>query len=303
MPEADEEGKKYQIEQPQLAPGFYLKGSHQLDWGMKNRLARVFDPASGRTVMLAIDHGYFQGPTTGLERIDLSILPLLPACDALFCTRGILRSVIPAQSTKPMVLRASGGPSILKELSDEQIAMDMEDALRLNAAGIGIQVFIGGEHETRSIHNMTKLVDAGLRYGIPVMGVTAVGKNMVRDAKYFRLACRIIAELGAQYVKTYYVEEGFETVTASCPVPIVMAGGKKLPELDALTMAYNAVQQGAAGVDMGRNIFQSEATTAMIAAINAVVHKHAQPKEALDMYMSLKSDRRADRGFAARLKA
>jgi putative autoinducer-2 (AI-2) aldolase len=185
--------------------------------------------------LLAIDHGYFQGPTTGLERIDLSILPLLPSCDALFCTRGILRAIVPAESPKPMVLRASGGPSILREeLSDEQIAMDMDDAVRLNAAGVGIQVFIGGEHETRSVHNMTRLVDAGLRTGIPVMGITAVGKNMVRDAKYFRLACRIIAELGAQYVKTYYVEEGFETVTASCPVPIVMAGGKKLHELDAL---------------------------------------------------------------------
>src|ERR1700750_1783278 len=289
MPEADEEGKKYQIEQPQLAPGFYLKGSHQLDWGMKNRLARVFNPASGRTVMLAIDHGYFQGPTTGLERIDLSIVPLLPSCDALFCTRGILRSVIPADSRKPMVLRASGGPSILKELSNEQIAMDMEDALRLNAAGVGIQFFIGGEHETRSIHNMTKLVDAGLRTGVPVMGITAVGKDMVRDAKYFRLACRIIAEIGAQYVKTYYVEEGFETVTDSCPVPTVMAGGKKLPELDALAMAYNAVQQGAAGVDMGRNIFQSEAPKAMIAAIGAVVHKNMKPKEAFEMFNSLKA--------------
>jgi putative autoinducer-2 (AI-2) aldolase len=257
---------------------------------MKNRLARVFDPASGRTVMLAIDHGYFQGPTTGLERIDLSIVPLLPACDALFCTRGILRSVIPAQCTKPMVLRASGGPSILREeLSDEQIAMDMEDAVRLNAAGVGIQVFIAGDFETRSIHNMTKLVDAGLRYGMPVMGVTAVGKNMVRNAKYFRLACRMIAELGAQYVKTYYVEEGFETVTASCPVPIVMAGGKKLPELDALTMAYNAVQQGAAGVDMGRNIFQSEAPMAMIAAVHAVVHKNLKPAEAFEVFKSLKS--------------
>src|SRR6201986_2038926 len=290
MPEVDREGERYSADQPQQTPGFYLKGSHQLDWGMKNRLARVFAPASGRTVMLAIDHGYFQGPTTGLERIDLSILPLLPACDALFCTRGILRSVIPAQSTKPMVLRASGGPSILREeLSDEQIAMDMEDAVRLNAAGVGIQVFIGGDFETRSIHNMTKLVDAGLRYGMPVMGVTAVGKNMVRDAKYFRLACRIIAELGAQYVKTYYVEEGFETVTASCPVPIVMAGGKKLPELDALTMAYNAVQQGAAGVDMGRNIFQSEAPKAMIAAINAVVHQQAKPKEAYELFAELKA--------------
>jgi putative autoinducer-2 (AI-2) aldolase len=218
--------------------------------------------------MLAVDHGYFQGPTTGLERIDLSIVPLLPMCDALFCTRGILRSVIPAHSQKPMVLRASGGPSILKELSDEQIAMDMEDAVRLNAAGVGIQVFVGGEHETRSIHNMTKLVDAGLRVGMPVMGVTAVGTNMVRDAKYFRLACRI---------------------TASCPVPIVMAGGKKLPELDALTMAYHAVQQGAGGVDMGRNIFQSDAPKAMIQAVAAVVHKNLNPAEALDLFKSLKA--------------
>jgi 3-hydroxy-5-phosphonooxypentane-2,4-dione thiolase len=288
MPEADTEGARFAADQPQAAPGFFLKGSHQLDWGMKNRLARVFDPASGRTVMLAIDHGYFQGPTTGLERIDLSIVPLLPSCDALFCTRGILRSVIPADCTKPMVLRASGGPSILKELSDEQIAMDMEDALRLNAAGVGIQVYIGGEHETRSVHNMTRLVDAGLRYGMPVMGITAVGANMTRDAKYFRLACRIIAELGAQYVKTYYVPDGFETVTASCPVPIVMAGGKKLPELDALTMAYIAVQQGAAGVDMGRNIFQSDAPKAMIAAVHAVVHKNVKPAEALEMYKALK---------------
>src|SRR3954454_17035863 len=289
MPEADTEGARFAPNQPQAAPGFFLKGSHQLDWGMKNRLARVFDPASGRTVMLAIDHGYFQGPTTGLERIDLSIVPLLPSCDALFCTRGILRSVIPAECGKPMVLRASGGASILKELSDEQIAMDMEDAMRLNAAGVGIQVFIGGEFETRSIQNMTKLVDAGLRYGIPVMGVTAVGTNMVRDAKYFRLACRIIAELGAQYVKTYYVDNGFETVTASCPVPIVMAGGKKLPERDALTMAYNAVQQGAAGVDMGRNIFQSDAPKAMMAAVGAVVHKNMRPKEAFELFNAMKS--------------
>ena len=289
MPEADHEGQRYAPDQRQETPGFYLKGSHQLDWGMKNRLARVFDPASGRTVMLAVDHGYFQGPTSGLERIDLLIVPLLPFCDALFCTRGILRSVIPAQCQKPMVLRASGGPSILRdELSDEQIAMDMDDAVRLNAAGVGIQVFIGGEHETRSVHNMTRLVDAGLRVGVPVMGITAVGKNMMRDAKYFRLACRIVAELGAQYVKTYFVEDGFETVTASCPVPIVMAGGKKLPELEALTMAHNAVQQGAAGVDMGRNIFQSEAPQAMIAAVAAVVHKNMNPKEAFELLNTFK---------------
>jgi len=290
MPEADREGERYQAGTPQAAPGFFLKGAHQLDWGMKNRLARTFNPATGRTVMLAIDHGYFQGPTAGLERIDLSIVPLLPQCDGLFCTRGILRSVIPADCTKPICLRASGGPSILREeLSDEQIALDIDDAIRLNAAGVGIQVFIGGEHETRSVHNMTRLVDAGLRAGIPVMGITAVGKSMTRDAQYFRLACRIIAELGAQYVKTYYVEDGFETVTSSCPVPIVMAGGKKLPELDALTMASNAVQQGAAGVDMGRNIFQSEAPKAMLAAVNAVVHQNMRPKEAFELYNSLKA--------------
>ncbi len=168
--------------------------------------------------------------------------------------------------------------------------MDMEDAVRLNAAGVGIQVFIGGEYETRAIHNMTKLIDAGLRCGMPVMGVTAVGTNMVRDARYFRLACRIIAELGAQYVKTYYVDDGFETVTASCPVPVVMAGGKKLPELDALTMAYNAVQQGASGVDMGRNIFQSDAPKAMIQAVHAVVHKNMKPKDALDLFETLKHE-------------
>jgi putative autoinducer-2 (AI-2) aldolase len=290
MPEADKVGDRYQADEPQFASGFFLKGSHQLDWGMKNRLARTFDPASGRTVMLAVDHGYFQGPTSGLERIDLSILPLLPQCNALFCTRGVLRSIIPAESQKPMVLRASGGPSILRdELSDEQIAIDMDDAVRLNAAGVGIQVFIGGEHETRSVHNMTRLVDAGLRVGMPVMGVTAVGKNMTRNAQYFRLACRIIAELGAQYVKTYYVDDGFETITSSCPVPIVMAGGKRVPELDALTMAYNAVRQGAAGVDMGRNIFQSDAPKAMITAVNAVVHKNTRPKDALEIYQSLKT--------------
>jgi putative autoinducer-2 (AI-2) aldolase len=292
MPEADKEGERYHADKPQQAPGFFLKGSHQYDWGLKNRLARTFNPQSGRTVMLAVDHGYIAGPTSGLERIDLSIVPLLPSCDALFCTRGILRSVIPAESHKPMVLRASGGANVLREdMSDEEIGMDMEDAVRLNAAGVGIQVYIGGEFETRNVHNMTKLVDAGIRAGMPVMGITAVGKNMKRDAQYFRLACRIIAELGATYVKTYYVDEGFETVTSSCPVPIVMAGGKKLPELDALTMAHNAVQQGAAGVDMGRNIFQSDAPKAMIAAVAAVVHQNMKPKEAFDLYRSLKTNK------------
>ncbi len=296
MPEAESpasDEQRYQAEIPMQTPGFFLKGCGQLDWGMKNRLARVFDPKSGRTVMLAVDHGYFQGPTTGLERMDLNIVPLAPLCDALFCTRGILRSTIPADNRQPVVLRASGGPSILKELSNEEIAMDIEDAIRLNAAGIGIQVFIGGEFETRSVHNMTKLVDMGNRYGMPVMAVTAVGKDMVRDARYFRLACRICAELGAHYVKTYFVPDGFGTITASCPVPIVMAGGKKLPELEALTMAYRAVQEGASGVDMGRNIFQSDAPKAMIAAIREVVHNNMKPARAFDLYRGLKAKKGA----------
>jgi len=289
MPEADGEAKNFHIGVPPPAGGFFLKGSGSLDWGMSNRLARVFRPDTGRTVMLAIDHGYFQGPTTGLERVDVSILPLVPLADALMCTRGILRSIVPPETRTPVVMRASGGPSILKELSNEQIAIDIEDAARLNVAALAVQVFIGGEHETQSIHNMTRLVDAGLRYGIPVMGVTAVGKELTRDAKYLRLACRIIAELGAQFVKTYYSAEDFETVTASCPVPIVMAGGKKLPELEALTMAHNAVHEGAAGVDMGRNIFQSDNPEGMMRAVTAVVHEQKSPQEALEIYRSTKA--------------
>src|SRR5439155_646862 len=286
MPEEDGDAKNFYTDVPQANDGFFLKGSGSLDWGMSNRLARVFRPQTGRTVMLAIDHGYFQGPTTGLERVDVSILPLVPLADALMCTRGILRSVVPPSTRTPVVMRASGGPSILKELSDEQIAIDIEDAARLNVAALAVQVFIGGEHETQSIHNLTRLVDMGLRYGIPVMGVTAVGKQLTRDAKYLRLACRIIAELGAQFVKTYYCDEGFDTVTASCPVPVVMAGGKKLPELDALTMASRAVTEGAAGVDMGRNIFQSDNTEGMMRAVTAVVHERKSPQEALEIYRS-----------------
>ena len=259
---------------------------------MQNRLARIFSPESGHTVMLAIDHGYFQGPTTGLERVDVNILPLIPYCNALMLTRGILRSIVPAAFTHGVVLRASGGPSILKELSNEQLAIDMEDAARLNVSAVAVQVHVGAEFETQTIHNMTRLVDAGLRYGIPTLGVTAVGKSMTRDAKYFRLACRICAELGAHFVKTYYVPEGFETVTASCPVPIVMAGGKKLPELDALTMAYRAISEGASGVDMGRNIFQSDAPTAMIQAVGKVVHEGMKPQDALDLYETLKHEKK-----------
>ncbi len=288
MPEADNEGKIYYEDIPQQGKLFFLKGSNELDWGMKNRLSRIFNPKDGHTVMLAIDHGYFQGPTSGLERIDVTIAPLMPEADVLMCTRGILRSVVPPSLTIPVVMRASGGPSILKELSDEQIAMDIEDCVRLGVCATAIQVFIGGEFETQSVTNMTRMVDAGLRYGIPTLAVTAVGQNMERNAKYFRLATRICAELGAHYVKTYFVEEGFETVTSSCPVPIVIAGGKKRPELDALKMAYNAIKQGAAGVDMGRNIFQSDSPMGMMKAINAIVHGNETPEKAFDLYQTIK---------------
>lgn len=294
MPDIDDltESDNYGSDAPQKNEAFFLKGSGALDWGMQNRLSRIFRPETGRTVMLAIDHGYFQGPTPGLERVDLSIVPLAPYADALMLTRGVLRSVVPSSYGKGVVLRASGGPSVLKELSNERIALDMDDALRLNAAAVAVQLFIGGEGETQSIHNMTRLVDAGNRHGVPVLGVTAVGKEMKRSPRYFRLACRMAAELGAHFVKTYYVEDGFDTITSTCPVPIVMAGGKKLPELDALTMAYRAVSEGAAGVDMGRNIFQAEAPLAMIQAVSKVVHEGLKPEEGYDLYQTLKNEQK-----------
>ena len=282
--------KEYYLDIPQKSDAFYLKGLNAIDWGMQNRLARIFNPKTGRTVMLAFDHGYFQGATTGLERIDVKIIPLAPYADTLMLTRGILRSIVPPSFTQPIVMRASGGTSMLKELSNEEIAVDIEDSIRMNVSAMAVQVFIGGEHEKQSIINMTRLVDQGTRYGIPTLAVTAVGKDMVRDARYFRLATRICAELGAHYIKTYYVEKDFETVTASCPVPIVIAGGKKIPELDALKMAYNSIQQGAAGVDMGRNIFQSEAPVAMIKAVRSVVHENETAEKAFELYNSLKAN-------------
>ena len=233
------EGKKYYTDVPQKTEGFFLKGSNSLDWGMKNRLARIFNPESGRTVMLAVDHGYFQGPTTGLERIDINILPLVPYADTLMLTRGILRSIVPPSTTKSIVLRVSGGTSILKELSNEEIAVGIEESIRLNVCAMAVQVFIGGEYEKQSIINMTRMVDMGNRYGIPTLAVTAVGTDMARDARYFRLATRICAELGAHYVKSYYIEDGFETVTSAFPDPALADHLAQTPELDALTMAHN----------------------------------------------------------------
>ncbi|OIP87205.1 MAG: autoinducer 2 aldolase [Rhodobacterales bacterium CG2_30_65_12] len=283
------DGKDFGLDRPADTSGFFLKGSAHLDWGMKNRLSRIFNPKTGRTVMLAFDHGYFQGPTTGLERIDLNIAPLAEYADVLMATRGTMRSSISPATQKPLVLRASGGNSILGELSNETVAVDIEDGLRMNAVAMAAQVYIGAEFEHQSIKNVIKLIDTGMRYGMPTLAVTGVGKDMVRDARYFGLASRIAAEIGAQYVKTYYTDEGFERVTAGCPVPIVIAGGKKLPELDALNMAWKAIDQGASGVDMGRNIFQAEDPVAMIQAVSKVVHELEKPAQAFQMYNDLKA--------------
>jgi len=252
-------------------------------------LAQIFNPKTGKTVMLAFDHGYFQGPTTGLERIDLNIAPLFDHADVLMCTRGILRSIVPASTNKAIALRCSGGNSIYSELSNESVAVDIEDAIRVNASAMAAQIYIGSEYEHQSINNVIKLIDTGTRYGIPTLAVTGVGKDMARDARYFCLATRIAAELGAHYVKTYYVDQGFERVCAGCPVPIVIAGGKKLPEAEALDMAYKAIDQGAAGVDMGRNIFQADSPVAMIQAVGKVVHEGEKPDKALDFYNMLKN--------------
>ena len=284
------EGKDFGLDNPARNEPFFLKGSNALDWGMQNRLSRIFNPDSGRTVMLAFDHGYFQGPATGIERMDLAIPPLIPHADVLMCTRGALRSCISPTSDKPVVLRSSAGQSILSELSNELVAVEIEDAIRLNAAAITAQIYIGAEYEHQSISNVVKLIDTGSRYGIPTLAVTGVGADMVRDARYFGLATRIAAEIGAHYVKSYFIEEGFERVVAGCPVPIVIAGGKKLPEREALDMAFRAVDQGAAGVDMGRNIFQSDCPVAMIQAVGAVVHRGESIDNSYQMYRDIKSD-------------
>ncbi len=283
------DGKDFGLDRPQDRQGFFLKGLANYDWGIKARMSQIFNPETGRTVMLAFDHGYFQGPTRGLERIDLNIAPLFEHADVLMCTRGILRSVIPPTVRKPIVMRASGGNSILSELSNETIAVAMDDAVRMGVSAMAAQIYIGAEYEHKSITNVIRLIDEGMRVGIPTLAVTGVGKDMQRDARYFGLATRIAAELGAHYVKSYFVEEGFERVTAACPVPIVIAGGKKLPELKALEMAWKAVDQGAAGVDMGRNIFQAEDPVAMIQAVSRVVHELMPASQAFELYNDLKA--------------
>jgi putative autoinducer-2 (AI-2) aldolase len=261
-----------------------------MDWGLQNRIARIIKPETGRTVMLAVDHGYFLGPTSGLEQAGKTIAPLLKYADSLMLTRGVLRTSVEPNYPTPIVLRVSGGTSILKELSNEGITTSVKEAIRLNVCAMAVSIFVGSEFEKETLMNLAKLVNEGEEYGIPVLAVTAVGKDMNRDARYLSLCCRIAAEIGAHIVKTYYCEE-FPQVVESCPVPIVIAGGKKIPEKDALKLSYDAIRDGAVGVDMGRNIFQSTHPVAMIQAVRSVVHEKATVEAAYDRFQQLKNGR------------
>jgi 3-hydroxy-5-phosphonooxypentane-2,4-dione thiolase len=257
-----------------------------VDWGMKNRLARIIQPQSGRVVMFAVDHGYFLGPTSGLEDFNATVDPLLPYADCLMLTRGMLRNCVDPAGAPPIMMRMSGGNSILGELSDEGLTCSVEDAIRMGASGITLSIYVGSENQHRTLINLGHLVNQGQRYGLPVMAVTAVGKDMVRDVRYLSLCCRMAAEIGCQIVKTYYCDD-FEKLVKSTPVPVVIAGGKKVDEPQALEMAANAIRDGAAGVDMGRNIFQSENPVAMIKAVRAVVHENLDAKKGYQMYQDL----------------
>ena len=262
-----------------------------MDWGMKNRLSRIIRSETGRSLILPIDHGYFLGPTRKLEDPWKTVEPLLPYSDALMLTRGILRSSMKPRMDTPIVLRVSGGSSILSEdLSNETITTSIFEAVRLNASALSLSIFVGSPHEHESLANLASLVDDAEDYGIPVLAVTAVGKELEkRDARYLALCCRIAAELGARFVKTYYCE-GFEKVVEGCPVPVLIAGGPRMDtEMDALQTTYDALQSGAVGVIMGRNIWQNEHAVAMIRAVRSVVHEGATPREAHDLYEQLKA--------------
>ncbi|MBK1833220.1 3-hydroxy-5-phosphonooxypentane-2,4-dione thiolase [Roseibacillus ishigakijimensis] len=277
------DGDNFGLNTPASTKNFYLKGMDGADWGVKNRMARIFNKKSGRTVMLAFDHGFLMGPTSGLERIDINIAALADHADCLMGTRGMIRTCIPADNQKPICLRTDTGTTILTEMN-HNVLISEEEAISMNASAMAAMVAVGdAATEASTIANLSALVDIGNTYSIPVMGVTAVGKDMARDARYFGLASRVCAENGASIVKTYYTE-GFEKVVAACPVPVVIAGGKKLPELEALELCYKAIQCGAAGVDMGRNVFQSEAPLAMMKAVQAVVHEDLKPEEAIKIF-------------------
>ncbi len=286
---ADKDGlkvaKDYHIEDDFANQGgFHVKGANSLDWGMKKHLSNIFDSKSGNTVMFAFDHGYFMGSTAGLERLDLVIPTLLPHIDCLMGTRGAIRTCVAPDNRKAIALRVSSGSSMLNEdLSHEVVAVDIEDSIRMNADCMAVQTFIGAEGQLSSLDNLSRVINAGFRYSIPTLGVVAVGKDMERTDRFFKLATRIVAEMGVQMVKTYYCEN-FEEVVAACPVPIVVAGGKKLPEEEALTLAYRSIQGGARGLDMGRNIFQSEHSVEMAMAIRKIVHEGFTDKQAWQFF-------------------
>ncbi|MEG1809613.1 MAG: 3-hydroxy-5-phosphonooxypentane-2,4-dione thiolase [Oscillospiraceae bacterium] len=289
---ADADGNKvakdYHLDIPASTEGFFAKGLNNTDWGFKNRLSRMFRPETGNTVMLAFDHGYIMGATAGLERIDVVIPPLAEYVDVLMATRGAFRTCISPTISKPICIRSTHDTSVLfEEMSvGSGLALDLEDAVRMNASALAVQCFVGGEGERDSLETLCRTIDDATAFGIPVLGVTAVGKQMERTPKFFTLATRILAELGASAVKTYYCDD-FEKVVAACPVPIVIAGGKKLPEDEALTRAYRAISEGARGVDMGRNIFQSTHPVAMCRAIGKVVHEKFTDKEAYEYFLEL----------------
>ena len=229
-----------------------------MDWGIKNRLARLIP--DGHCLWLPIDHGYFQGPTTKLEKPGETVKPLLPYCDALFVTRGVLRNCIPPDSNRPIILRVSGGTSMVgDDLANEGLTTSIKEAVRLNASAVGLSIFVGSKYERQTLINLSRLVDEAEEYGIPVMAVTAVGREMKkREARYLALACRIAAELGARVVKTYWCEK-FEKVIEGCPVPIVMAGGPKVDsEREVFDFVYDGIQKGAIGVNLGRNIWKND---------------------------------------------
>lgn len=270
--------------------GFYIKGANSLGFGMKKRLSNIFNPKDGKTVMFAFDHGYFMGATKGLERLDLLLPKLAPYVDCFMGTRGALRTSVSPELVKSIALRASSGSSMLQDdLSYEIQAVDIEDALRMNADCVATQIFIGGKGQLSSIQNASNYVNEGMRYGMPVMGVCAVGKELERTTRYFKLATRLIAELGVQVVKTYNCEN-FEDIVAACPVPIVVAGGKKLEEKEALELTYDVMSKGAAGVDMGRNIFQSEHPVAMARAVAKIVHEDYTAEEAYEFYLKVSEE-------------
>ncbi len=262
-----------------------------MDWGLKNRLAKIIKPQNNRALMLAVDHGYFLGPTEKLENPKKTIAPLLKYCDSLMLTRGVQRNCVDPNTSVPMVLRVSGGASIIGEdLSQEQITVTMKEALRLNVSAVAMSMFVGSKYENQTIVNLGRLVSAAEEHSIPVLAVTAVGKDLGKDERYLSLACRIAAEQGAHIVKTYYCDN-FNKVVESCPVPIIVAGGKKIPELDAMKLTYNAIKAGAVGVDMGRNIWQSENPVPMIRAIRSIVHGNQDVDQAFKFYTDLCAER------------